>query len=126
MLRVLVADDVPAIIGVLRVLLELWGHEVRTAQDGLEAVKVAAEFKPDVALLDIMMPKMDGVSAARLIRQQVPGCKVYALSATKVEHPDGFDVFLLKPYDPEHLRRLLEEQGCARGATDAATAGPDC
>jgi CheY-like chemotaxis protein len=126
MLRVLVADDVPAIVGVLRVLLELWGHEVRTAQDGLEAVEVAEEFKPDVALLDIMMPRMDGVSAARLIRQHVPGCRVYALSATQVEHPDVFDAILLKPCNPERLRRLLEEQGCARGATGAATAGPDC
>jgi CheY-like chemotaxis protein len=111
MVRVLVADDVPAIVGVLRVLLELWGHEVRTAQDGLEAVEVAEDFKPDVALLDIMMPRMDGVSAARLIRQHVPGCRVYALSATQVGPPDVFDAFLLKPCNPERLRSLLAECG---------------
>jgi CheY-like chemotaxis protein len=109
MLRVLVADDVPDIVYVLRVLLVRWGHEVRTAQDGLEAVQVAGDFKPNVAILDIAMPEMDGVSAARLIRQQVPGCRVYALSATLVDCPDVFDAFLLKPYNPERLRSLLAE-----------------
>jgi CheY-like chemotaxis protein len=75
----------------------------------LEAVQIAEEFKPDVALLDIMMPRMDGVSAARLIRQQVPGCRVFAVSATRVEHPDLFEAFLLKPCNPERLRSLLAE-----------------
>ena len=109
-LRVLVTDDVPDIVDTLRMLLKLWGHEVRTAGDGVEAVQVAAEFQPDVALLDIRMPRMDGVNAARLIRQQVPGCRVYALSATNpflAGHGDVFDDFLLKPCNLEQLRSLL-------------------
>ena len=109
MLRVLVADDIRDIVESLRMLLEFWGHEVRTAWDGLEAVQVAEDFKPDVALLDIRMPVMDGVAAARLIRQRIPGCRVFALSATRVEHPDLFDAFLLKPCNPQRLRSLLAE-----------------
>jgi CheY-like chemotaxis protein len=109
-LRVLVADDVPHLVDSLRRLLELWGHEARTAGDGVEAVQVAAEFQPDVALLDIRMPRMDGVNAARLIRQQVPGCRVYALSATNpdlADQGDVFDDFLLKPCNLECLRSML-------------------
>src|SRR5262245_53726346 len=108
-LRVLVADDVPDMVESLRMLLQLWGHEVRTAGDGAEAVQVAADFQPQVALLDIMMPRMDGVHAARLIRQQVPDCRVYALSATQVGHPELFDAFLLKPCNLARLRSLLAE-----------------
>jgi CheY-like chemotaxis protein len=112
MLRALVADDVQDIVESLRMLLELWGYEVRTARDGAEAVQVAADFQPDVALLDIMMPRMNGVDAARLIRQQVPGCRVCALSAINPSldgQGDVFDDFLLKPCNLECLRSLLAQ-----------------
>jgi CheY-like chemotaxis protein len=113
MSRVLLADDVPDNVDSLRILLQLWGHEVRVALDGAEAVEVAAAFRPHVALLDIRMPRMHGAEAARQLRQQVPGVKVFALSATDKNDPllagyDGvFDDYLSKPYDLDHLEKLL-------------------
>jgi CheY-like chemotaxis protein len=120
-LRVLVADDVKDCVESLRILLELWGHDVRTARDGTEAVKVAATFRPHVALLDILMPKMHGAEAARHIRQRVPDVAVFALSATDPDNPllsgyaDVFDDFLGKPIKLGRLHSLLAQLASARG-----------
>jgi CheY-like chemotaxis protein len=119
-LRVLVADDVNDIVESLRLLLELWGHDVRTARDGAEAVAVAATFRPHVALLDIIMPRMHGAEAARNIRQRDPDVAVFALSATARDHPllsgyaGVFDDFLGKPLNPGCLQRLLARLASAR------------
>jgi CheY-like chemotaxis protein len=120
-LRVLVADDVKDCVESLRILLELWGHDVRTARDGTEAVEVAATFRPHVALLDILMPKMHGAEAARHIRQRVPDVIVFALSATDRDNPlltgyaGVFDDFLGKPFNLRRLQSLLAQVESARG-----------
>jgi CheY-like chemotaxis protein len=119
-LRVLVADDVQDSVESLRILLELWGHEVRTARDGIEAVAVAAAFRPHVALLDVIMPKMHGAEAARRLRQQSPDVVVFALSATDPNDPrltdygDVFNDFLQKPYNVERLESLLARVAAGR------------
>ena len=66
-MKVLVADDNHDAALSLGMLVELLGHEVRTAFDGIEALQVAGEFLPDMVLLDIGMPRMDGYEAARRI-----------------------------------------------------------
>jgi CheY-like chemotaxis protein len=68
--RILVADDFPQSAAILARLLRQDGNEVQVAQDGIEAVEAAAEFRPDVAVLDIAMPKLDGFDVARVIREQ--------------------------------------------------------
>ena len=66
--RILLADDNADALEALALQLQLAGHEVRTARDGAEAVRVGSEFKPQVVLLDLGMPGMNGYDAAREIR----------------------------------------------------------
>jgi CheY-like chemotaxis protein len=68
--RILVVDDNPDAAASLEMLLTLSGHEVHTAHDGLEAVEMAAKVQPDVILLDVGLPRLDGYEAARRIREQ--------------------------------------------------------
>ena len=68
--RILVADDNHDAAEALALLLQLAGHDVRTAHDGVEALAVAKAFKPHVVLLDLGMPKMDGYETARQMRRQ--------------------------------------------------------
>ena len=88
--------------------LQLKGHEVQTAYDGIEAVDVAARFKPDVVLLDIGLPRLSGYDVARRIRQ-LPGGKSMILIAItgwgqeedrRQSQQSGFDMHLVKPVDP--------------------------
>jgi PAS domain S-box-containing protein len=115
-LRILVADDLPDCVETLALLLRLAGHDVRTAHDGLEAVQAAATFRPDVALLDIGMPKMNGYEAARHIRQQPwgQGMRLVALTGWGQDEDRrrtldaGFDLHFVKPVEPRALEQLLE------------------
>ena len=68
-INVLVVDDEPDIVEILKYNLQKEGYEVATAEDGLKAVKTAIKFQPDVILLDIMMPHQDGVETCLQIRQ---------------------------------------------------------
>jgi CheY-like chemotaxis protein len=96
-------------------LLELEGHEIRTAHDGLEAVEVAEAFQPDVILLDIGLPKLNGYEVAQRIRHQPWGQAMVLIALTRWgQAPDrerstaaGFDHHLVKPVDPAELMHLL-------------------
>ena len=79
-MRILVADDNPDALESLAQLLEMSGHEVRTASDGGEAVDVASSWSPDVAILDLRMPVLDGHAAAAAIRARIPGIVLAAWS----------------------------------------------
>ena len=115
--RVLAADDDPVIQRLLEVNLELEGYEVRLAGDGQEAVEVARPVSPDVVLLDVMLPVMDGWAACEQLRadpdlQDVP---VVFLSAraqdADLERGDevGGTAYLTKPFDPGDLLELVAE-----------------
>ena len=71
--RILAVDDNQDAVDILARTLQLKGHEVQTAYDGLAAVDMAARFKPDVVLLDIGLPRLSGYDVARRIRQQPDG-----------------------------------------------------
>jgi PAS domain S-box-containing protein len=115
--RVLVADDLHDAVETLAMMLRLSGHEVQTAHNGLEAVQAAATFRPDLALLDIGMPKMNGYEAARHIRQQPWGENVVLVAVTGWGQSEdkrrtmeaGFDHHLTKPVDPATLEKLLAD-----------------
>jgi PAS domain S-box-containing protein len=113
--RILVVDDNRDAAATLGMLLRIRGNDIRTAHDGLEAVGVADEFRPDVILLDIGLPKMNGYEAARRIRQQPWGSAMVLIALTgwgqesdRVHSQEaGFDQHLVKPVDPRDLMELL-------------------
>ena len=114
-LRVLLADDDRDGAATLSTLLELEGYEVRTVHGGQEALDAAREFKPDVCLLDIGMPKITGYDAARRLRQRHgDDCPVLIAVTGWKQASDkilatlaGFDHHVAKPYEPSQLLNLL-------------------
>jgi CheY-like chemotaxis protein len=121
--RILVADDLRDSAESLALMLRLGGHDIQTAHDGLEAVQAAAAFRPDVVLLDIGMPKMNGYEAARHIRQQPWGKRMVLIALTGWGQAEdrrrtteaGFDYHLVKPVEPKALEELLNGLKRANG-----------
>jgi signal transduction histidine kinase len=117
--RILVVDDNRDSADSLAMLLKLKGHEVHTAHDGLEAVEAAVTFQPDVILLDIGMPRLNGYEAARRIREQPRQKRLTLVALTgwgqeedrRLSEEAGFDSHLVKPVDLAALTKLLAESG---------------
>lgn len=115
-LRILVADDNLDAADLLAMLLSSLRCEVATAHDGEQAVEVARTFRPEVAVLDIGMPRLDGYEAARKIRAESAGRRLKLVAMTgwgqeedrRRAREAGFDEHLLKPVDLEKLQALLE------------------
>jgi CheY-like chemotaxis protein len=113
--RVLVADDNRDSADSLALLLEMMGNETRTVYDGEAAVEAAAVFHPDVILLDIGLPKMSGLDAARRIRAESWGRSALLVAMTgwgqeedrRRSREAGFDAHYTKPLEPDVLRRLI-------------------
>ncbi|WP_139557274.1 response regulator [Methylotetracoccus oryzae] len=126
-LRILVVDDYPDAAETLAFLLGMDGHEVRTATDGGEAIAAATWFHPDVIVLDISMPGMDGFEVAGRIRAIDSGSTAHLIAMTGYASRElrnsarnaGFDEFLVKPVTLTSLRDALANY---RHRTDAATA----
>jgi CheY-like chemotaxis protein len=116
MAKVLVVDDELDIVETIRFVLESKGHEVLEANDGLEALERARRMNPDLILLDVMMPKMDGYRVCRLLKydSQFRDIPVVMLTArtgpqdiqTGVEV--GADEYLTKPFDLEEMIELVD------------------
>ncbi len=114
-LRILIADDVADSARTLAMGMEMFGHEVRTAPDGVEALAIAFEFQPDLAILDIGMPGMDGYEVARRIRASPSGRSIVLLALTgwgqreDVERAlsAGFDRHMTKPADFAALQEVI-------------------
>jgi CheY-like chemotaxis protein len=112
--RVLVVEDNPDTRESLRSLLRAWGHEVEVAGDGAQGLAKALGWRPEVAILDIGMPQLDGYEVARRVRPAAGG-EVRLIALTGYGSAEdrqrafaaGFDHHLTKPADPEELRRLV-------------------
>jgi CheY-like chemotaxis protein len=112
-----VADDFPESAQLLARLLQQDGNDVRVALDGLEAVQTAEEFHPDIVLLDIAMPKLNGYEAASQIRKQSWGKNVILIALTgwgqqqdrRRTKEAGFDVHLTKPVNYQAIAKLLND-----------------
>jgi DNA-binding response OmpR family regulator len=113
--RVLVCDDDPVILRLLQVNLELEGYEALLAHHGEKAVEVATAEHPDLVILDIMMPRMDGYQACERIKSNdlTKDIPVIFLSA-KAQPSDvetgrkyGVDEYLTKPFDPGELLEVV-------------------
>ena len=128
-LRVLVVDDNRDAVTTLGMLLRMLGNEVRTAADGVEAVALAEAFRPDVTLLDIGLPKLDGYAAAQSIRRRSWGAGMVLIALTgwgqevdkRRSQEAGFDQHLVKPVDPATLIQLLAS--FEHGGTDPEANG---
>ena len=113
--RILVVDDNPDTTATLALLLERTGHNVHVAHDGLEAVHATAAFRPDVILLDIGLPKLNGFEVAQRIRQERGNQKIALVAITGWGQQEdrrraieaGFDHHLTKPVEVDRLMRLL-------------------
>ena len=113
--RILVVDDNRDAAASLVMMLSLLGHETRMAHDGGEAVELAEAFRPDLILLDIGLPKLNGYDACRRIRQQPWGQGMVIVAATgwgqeedrRRSREAGFDHHMVKPVDPAALVKLI-------------------
>ncbi|MET0387871.1 MAG: response regulator [Polyangiales bacterium] len=113
--KVLIIEDNSDAQQVLKDLLELWGHTVATASDGLEGVTELQSFEPEVALVDIGLPGIDGYEVARRVRNDPKFRDVLLVALTGYGAPEqrtaaieaGFDLHLVKPVDPERLSSLI-------------------
>jgi PAS domain S-box-containing protein len=123
--RFLVVDDNEDSASSLALLLQISGHEIHVAHDGLEALAAAERFRPDVALLDIGLPKLNGHDVARRIRAQPWGREMVLVALTgwgqdaerRKSKEAGFDHHVVKPVDYSALMRLLEPPGVSQRPT---------
>lgn len=114
-MKVLVVDDNRDAANSLSMLVELHGHQVRTAYDGEEALALAGAFHPDLVLLDLGMPVMDGYQVCRQIRERPWGLRVVVVAITGWGREEdrlntrraGFDQHMVKPVAPAAIRALL-------------------
>lgn len=123
--HVLIVDDRQAIRYVTQQLLEKLGHEVRTAKNGVDALEMIDESKPDIVFSDITMPIMGGHKLASRIREQAILNSIYLVALTgygqssdrEMAFEAGFDRHLTKPVDFEQLRTLFDELDSAKQET---------
>jgi two-component system CheB/CheR fusion protein len=114
-LRLLVVEDDAETADAVRTVLAHWGHEVWTAPDGATGLDLAARFQPDMVLLDLSLPDVDGFEVARRIRELPGGSGTVLVAATGyagrsvrlAAREVGFDHFLPKPFDLGQLRAIL-------------------
>ena len=118
--RVLVVDDEPDLVRILQFGLKAAGYEVESASDGQEGLKKAREMKPDIILLDLMLPKLDGYKVCRLLKfdERYKNIPIIILSARTQEGDQllamemGANRFITKPYDFQevlgHIETLLK------------------
>jgi CheY-like chemotaxis protein len=113
--RVLVVEDDKDSREMLRILLELDGHDVHEAEDGPGALSAALALRPDVALVDVGLPGLDGHEVARQLRGGPTGPSLLLVALTGYAEPEdrersrkaGFDAHLTKPISPEKLGELF-------------------
>lgn len=113
--KILIVDDDPDIIEILRYNLSLAGYEVKAASNGKEAIKKAKIFIPEIILLDVMMPEMDGIEACRLIREipSLNNSRIIFLSARNEDYTQlsafdaGADDYISKPVKPKILLKKI-------------------
>jgi DNA-binding response OmpR family regulator len=115
--RILVVDDEPTLVRLMQFILAKQGHTMMVATNGEDGLETAKREKPDLILLDIMMPRMDGYEVARCIRadSEISSTSIIMLSA-KAQDDDvkkgmevGVDEYITKPFSPERLVRVVND-----------------
>ena len=114
-LRVLCVDDHPDTADTVKAVAEVFGYEATACYDGPSAITTAEQFQPDICLLDLDMPGMDGIALSRWLTHQAGGRPVGILAVTAMAGEEyrrrtaaaGFHRHLIKPVDPERLKAEL-------------------
>lgn len=115
LLRVLVVDNNRDFASTTSRLVGIWGHDVRTAHDAQAALALAATFRPEIVLLDVIMPQMNGFELAAALRRIAGLNKCFLVAVTGCSDEGhrlrceaaGIDLFLIKPVTPSILKALL-------------------
>jgi len=109
-IRILAVDDEPDVLRLIEIKLRKVGFEVLTARDGEEGLERAIAERPDVVLMDVMMPKMDGFTAAGKIKEQMNPAPLVLMLTAKGQESDvvrglsgGADDYIIKPFAPREL-----------------------
>ena len=115
--RVLVVEDDPESLQMMGALLTIWGYQPHLAPDGMAGLAQAEEERPDVVLLDLGLPGIDGFEVARRLRRMPGGEEMLIVAVTAYRGEEhrrqaseaGFDKYLMKPVDIETLRLVLQQ-----------------
>lgn len=115
--KILVADDAPTVISMVKFILEEDGYQVTTASDGVEAIDKVYREKPDLVLLDILMPKINGYQVCRLLKDDKKTHHIPVIMLTGQDQPKdkfwglqtGADDYIIKGFQPEELLRSMEK-----------------
>jgi DNA-binding response OmpR family regulator len=109
-IRVLAVDDEPDVLRLIQIKLQKAGFEVLTARDGEEGLHTCVAERPDVVLMDVMMPRMDGFTAVSKIKEQMQPAPLILMLTAKGQDADvmrglagGADDYIIKPFAPREL-----------------------
>lgn len=114
--KIMVVDDEPEILGILKFRMSSWGYDALTAQNGKEGLRMAEEKKPDLILLDVMMPGMSGFDVLKELKSKdstknIPVIMI-TVAAAKHEVDEGIKLgaayYLSKPYDAQELLNRIK------------------
>jgi two-component system response regulator MprA len=111
--KVVVVDDEPSVTRYCRRVLELSGYDVSVANNGKDGIERVLEAEPEVVVLDVMMPVVQGYDVCRYIKSRLPSVKVVIISALSSDRDvrwgmdAGADAYLPKPFDPSELRETV-------------------
>jgi len=116
-LRILVVDDGKNAADILAMFFEMEGHIVQVAYDGLMAVDISERFRPQLIVMDIGMPQMDGLEASRRIRRQAQGKEIIIIALSGLDQDDdkrscaeaGINHHMAKPVRPDDLRSVIRD-----------------
>jgi CheY-like chemotaxis protein len=114
--KILIADDEPSVRRLLSRLARSLEYEVHIASDGMEAIAMAEEKQPDIVLMDMHMPQMDGLEALREIHGLLPKAKILVItgdrgdSRARAAMESGAADYILKPFELDDVRQALELQ----------------
>ncbi len=116
-MKLLIVDDAPYVLRALSESLGAYGHEVYEAKNGEDALNKYSEVNPDIVLMDILMPKMDGVSATRDIIGNDPKAKIIVVTAVGKRGLEqecieaGASGFIMKPFKTKDLLKIINSLG---------------
>src|SRR5262245_22644084 len=131
-IRVLAVDDEPDVLRLVEIKLKKAGFEVVTARDGQEGLEQAVAERPDVVLMDVMMPRMDGYTAAGRIKAEVTPPPIVLMLTAKGQESDvvrglsgGADDYIIKPFAPRELIARINVALIKAGRPPVSTDQPD-
>jgi len=125
--KILVADDDPAILELVRINLEARGYQVLTVDNGADAIRIAMREKPDLLILDVLMPEVDGYEVMRVLKESPETAHIpivvltaYASDAgAMVSWMQGAESYLAKPFNPEELLMVVDRLLSSESSSEA-------